>query len=167
MYEWEKAFYPKEEKPLTMDECRALVARVWADYRPESRLPTVGASHAGGNHWEPWSRTIALGHWGRQTGVVLHETAHSLLDSTEWHGPKFAALLIDLFDRYAGADRVAMRKAGIEQRPRRVHFAKSAEVPQPKSRAYMKWHREHAVLVAARKAAEEVQAAHLALRPVG
>lgn len=115
------------EDEMSMAECAALVARVWADYRPEVlRLPTVtpgsGARMASG-----WRDRINLPRWARQPAVILHEVAHSLqplvrwiepdgttylpdgttylpdggeVVSLPWHGPEFVRLFIELLVRY-------------------------------------------------------------------
>lgn len=132
VYAWENTIPEKElHGDWTLEQCRALVDRVWADYRPGQRSPEVrpgfGHRNATGSRY-----TIQLPLWSRQPIVVLHETAHSLLPINSTHGPDFATLLLDLMARYAGVDKGAARKLGIEHKPRRVHFAPAAKVPQPK-----------------------------------
>lgn len=144
LYSWERSL-PQwtGHGTLTLDECKALIARVWADYRPGATPPTVtdgrAARSARGSSW-----SIKLPRWSRSPMVVLHETAHGLtMTQDDWHGPVFATLCLELWARYVpGFDKVAARKAGIAQRPRRVHFATVAACPRPVSRAYKAWETE-------------------------
>jgi len=164
LYAWERALIgmPDRTREMTLDECAALVARVWSEYRPGDEPPRItdgrGARIARGARY-----SLKLPRWARRPGTVLHETAHSLMprDGEAAHGPEFATLLLDLLTRYVGIDRAAARKAGIEQRPRRVHFAPAAKVPQRRSREYMRW---HARVVEARKAYAQARATYDAIQ---
>ena len=156
VYAWEgtvKARWPGEAMPL--DECRALVARVWGDYSPGVAPPQV--TDGRGTRWARGSRRrVNLPRWARTPIVVLHETAHSLSPTGPWHGPEFATLVIELWARYTKIPKAEARRVGIQQRPRRVHFARLADVPKPRSRAYRKWSRERS---AARTRLHELEAA--------
>ncbi len=73
--------------------------------------------------------------WARNKPVVLHETAHAILDfhtgrQFASHGPEFATLLLDLFARYAKAEKGKARQMGIRQKPRRVRFATAAALDE-------------------------------------
>jgi hypothetical protein len=64
--------------------------------------------------------------------VVLHETAHSILlrhsSQDDGHGKVFAALVLELWARFAGVPKGAARTAGVHQKPRRVRFATKVEL---------------------------------------
>lgn len=127
VYAWEDAVkkaYPGAAKEISLDECKALVAEVWTDYRPGERPPEVsdgrGTRLAKGGRWR-----INLPRWARSKIVVLHETAHSLRRNLDepWHGREFATLLLDLWEHYAGIPVGPVKSLGVHQRPRRVRFA--------------------------------------------
>lgn len=165
IYRWERALpggMPDTSRELSLDECRALVARVWDEYRPGDAPPRISDGR-GTRIARGGSTGLNLPRWARRPLTVLHEVAHSLMPNRDEgaHGPEFATLLLDLLTRYAGVDRVAARKAGIEQRPRRVHFAPGSAVPQRRSREYMRW---HARLLEARKAYAQARANYDAIQ---
>jgi len=142
VYLWENLIrqqYPESDGVLALDQCKELVARVWCDYRPGHQPPTVhdgrGTRKARGGRWE-----INLPVWARRRLIVLHEIAHSLQTGGPWHGPHFATLALDLWEHYARVPREA-RKIGIHLKPRRVHFAVAADIPQKKSAAWLRWNR--------------------------
>lgn len=163
VYAWERELPQWESRgDLSLDECRALVARVWADYRPGGTPPPIhdgrGRRKAAGASYGLW-----LPRWSRSPMVVLHEAAHALHDDPDnWHGPVFATLCLDLWARYvpgfdkaaARAAGVAARAAGVAQRPRRVHFAPVAACPRPVSRAYRQWEAQRRELAHALRAHE-------------
>ncbi len=144
VYNWEQGLrvaFPSPE--LTLAECAELVGRVWRDYRPDSEPPKVldgrGRRNACGSRWE-----IRLPRWARVPLVVLHETAHALLDGKGFvsHGREFATLALELWNRYAGIPRAVARAAAIRQKPRRVRFAAAAAVPKRPCRAWVAWRQE-------------------------
>ena len=168
VYRWERSLPQYEEHgSMSLRECEALVARVWADYRPGRSVPTIGDGRRTRRGLAyTWDNRMSLPRWARSPLVVLHESAHLLLPSDEKHGPAFATLCLELWARYIdGFDKVAARKAGIAQRPRRVHFATASATPQPKSRAYREWQKELARLHAAESAASQARRAHELTRP--
>lgn len=146
VYAWDSALEARWPESLgttlSLAECRALVERVWRDYHGTISPPEVTDGRmrrsAAGSHYR-----IALPRSGRSVETVLHELAHAILDETsvtnDKHGPRFATLSLELFARYGGVDKAVARKMAIEQRPRRVHFAKIADVPKPLSREYRVW----------------------------
>jgi hypothetical protein len=106
------------DNEMSLDECAALIAKVWAAYRPTHRLPKVTPGHMA-RQATGCSYRIDLPRWARQPLVVLHETAHSILPlvrwderdsahlpdggtikSVAWHGPEFVRLYIELLVRY-------------------------------------------------------------------
>ena len=149
VYAWERTLPQWDNHgTLSLDECEALVAKVWADYRPGSTPPPIGDGRgrrsAGG---APWG--IFLPRWSRSPMVVLHEAAHAMT-LKDLHGPIFATLCLELWSRYVpGFDKVAARRAGIAQRPRRVHFEAVAACPRPVSRTFTAWAQEGRLLARA------------------
>ncbi len=122
---------PKKSKTgLPLEGCEALVHRVWADLMPiGARVPYLKdgrgrLSACGGRHY------ISLPRWFRYPIIVLHETAHAILDWHEnkcsvcfaWHGPEFASLFLELLELYASVDAKSARALGESQKPRRVRF---------------------------------------------
>jgi hypothetical protein len=113
----ETTFYRQRiriDEEMTLDECSALIERVWAAYRPNvTRLPTVTPGH-NARRATGWRDRIDLPRWARQPAVILHEVAHSLqppvrwvegepgehLVPVAWHGPEFVRLYIELLVRY-------------------------------------------------------------------
>lgn len=163
VYSWGWALDTNE--PMTLAECRALVERVWADYRPGKRAPEVTDGRGTRRGYAYGPGRISLPIAVRKPVYVLHEAAHTLLPQAELHGPRFATLMLILIARYARIDKAVARKAGIEQRPRRVHFAPESEVPQPSSREYRRWATEREVLRLRAADAERALHAHDRLRP--
>ncbi len=145
VYDWQNELvnlYPRlAERLETLQECTALIAQVWNDYRPGSDLPLLtdgrGTSIARGSRWR-----ISLPMWARTRKTVLHEIAHSMTTERPAHGRAYARLLMELFERYAGVQLSAARRLGVEQRPRRVHFAPVAAAPKPVTRAWKAWKAE-------------------------
>ena len=133
VYSWERALRgARGDRQMTLDECRALVSRVWRSYLGAwAPMPEIkdgrGRRSACGSRWE-----ISLPTWARTPLVVLHETAHALLDfrcaSDPWHGALFASLTLELWARYAKVGKGAARAAAVKQRPRRVRFAPKREL---------------------------------------
>lgn len=165
VYAWERALPQWVSRgEMTLAECRALVARVWEDYRPGAQRPDVVDGR--GTRWARGGRSrISLPLWSRSALVVLHETAHSLTTDNSHHGPDFARLCLDLFERYGGVDRREAIKIAQEQKPRQVHFALAGATPQRASRAYAAWAKERAVLTKAANDATAALRAHVAMRP--
>lgn len=145
VYDWQSELSARylrliEDLP-TLQECAALIAQVWDDYRPGSNYPLLadgrGTRLARGSRWK-----ISLPAWARTRKTVLHEIAHSLTTDGPAHGREFARLLMELFERYAGVPLSEARRLGVEQRPRRVHFAPLAASPKPVTRAWKAWKTE-------------------------
>lgn len=144
VYRWGHAVaekYPDLKTPMSLDDCEALVRRVWSDYRLGETPPVVtdgrGRRHAWGDR-----HRIKLPIWARTTHVVLHEITHSLLPDMNSHGPAFARLFLELLVRYGDAGAKDVRALGVHQRPRRVRFAPAESVPKPRSREWKAWREE-------------------------
>ena len=133
LYAWEHRVFqafPALNRRLSLAECRDYLGRVWHDYRPGTEPPTLtdgrGRRSACGSRWR-----IALPVWARKPGVLLHETAHALLDGhPEPHGPEFARLFLEMMVHYEGAAAAEIRTLAVHQRPRRVRFAVAADCPK-------------------------------------
>jgi hypothetical protein len=136
-YEWLATICGDEVVPL--DDCTALVHRVWRDYEAHGRKPPVVRSGRGGTaRAESWR--ITLPRITRKRWIVLHEVCHSIILSSPrpelreaaYHGPEFIRLYVDLLARYrglrAGTVRSSLRTAGLP-------VARSLTVPRPLSRA--------------------------------
>lgn len=135
LYAWEHQIlvaFPALSRKLTLDECRAYLLQVWQDYRPDTLPPEItdgrGRRNACGSR-----RRIALPVWARKPGVLLHETAHALLDGCSpepWHGPTFARLFFEMIVHYERVPAAEIRRLAVHQKPRRVWFAEAADCPK-------------------------------------
>jgi hypothetical protein len=155
--------FPELAEELSLQECAELVDKVWYDYVVYYKAPRVkdgrGRRRAYGSIWD-----IALPRWTRTVFYVFHEVAHSIISinnlppsirglpagaqklwvqsgyrNVESHGREYASLLLELLGQYGGVDMVQARKMGINQKPRRVHFAPANACPRPLSREYKSW----------------------------
>lgn len=140
-YAWEKKVgedFPEAKRIMTLDECKALVERVWDDYHPGKKPPHVkdgrGTRKARGSRWE-----INLPQWARYPLIVLHEVAHSLQEIQPWHGLEFARLVMDLWCHYLDLPKVQVRLLGTTQKPRRVRFASLAASVRKPRQEWLKW----------------------------
>ena len=119
VYAWENEVLKPQRGELTFDECRELVRRVWAAYRPGERPPTL-ADGRGTRHGFGSRQRINLPLFTRNRPYVLHKTAHSLLSGTglAWHGPAWLRLYVELLARLASFQRAALlasaRAAGLK-----------------------------------------------------
>ena len=149
VYDWENKILNLANQTngasMTLEECVALVERVWADYHPNVKPPIVldgrGRRRACGGRWK-----IKLPRWSRKPIVVLHETAHALQRQQPWHGPEFARLVLELWVRYAGVPKAMARSLGVNQKPRRVRFMSPGKVPQPVTHEWKAWWKKMAAL---------------------
>ncbi|MDE2745016.1 MAG: hypothetical protein OXI41_03380 [Chloroflexota bacterium] len=127
VYEWERARLQLDGADgvmLELGEAQALVDAVYRDYFPNRpRPPRVIRSDSDETHYDGSRRTIQLAGWAMTLDVVLHETAHALIDSAgvddPGHGGRYLALLLELWQRYLpivdkGAARAAALAAGLE-----------------------------------------------------
>ena len=82
-------------QPLSLDQCRALAHKYNATVLVKDGR---GRRHAGASYED---NLITLPRWSRQTSIVLHEVAHTLVDSQYYphHGAEFAGVLIGLLSR--------------------------------------------------------------------
>lgn len=167
VYRWEndlrRRFPRMAERLDDLGACAALVAEVWEDYRPGTSPPALkdgrGRRSAYGTR-----HAIGLPVWSRTRGIVLHEVAHSLVEGVP-HGRPFARLLAELLERYCGVPIGEALRAGREQRPRRVWFAKVAACPKPAGRAVREWNAERSRLQRIAREAQDALRAHELTRP--
>ena len=80
---------------LSLDQCRVLAHKYNATVAVKDGR---GRRHAGASYED---NLITLPRWSRQTSIVLHEVAHTLVDSQYYphHGADFAGVLIGLLSR--------------------------------------------------------------------
>jgi len=80
---------------LSLDQCRALAHKYNATVLVKDGR---GRRHAGASYED---NLITLPRWSRQTTIVLHEVAHTLVDSQYYpdHGAEFVGVLIGLLSR--------------------------------------------------------------------
>jgi len=136
VYRWEQVIrdrFPEACTPMTLEECRALVNRVWYEYVALGPAPLIkdgrGCKCAWGSRW-----FITLPCWARNPIVVLHELAHAILDYYSYkdaiHGPVFATFVLDLWATHTDIPEVVVRRMGETQMPRRVRFAELGTMPR-------------------------------------
>ena len=64
----------------------------------------------------------------RKVPEILHAVAHLILGH-DLHTREFCTLMLRLWEDYLGLDRLALRRVGAKQRPRRVWFAPQHALP--------------------------------------
>lgn len=147
VYKWERRVAKEEGVPsfgnrlLTLPQCEVLIRRIWGDYCSPLIPPPRIADGRGTRHPRGCAAWVNLPVRGRSPIVVVHEVTHALQDiASIWpdrterrpgHGRGFAALFLDLLSSYLHFDSVRMRRMGIDQKPRRVHFAPLRSIPAP------------------------------------
>ena len=96
-YRFEEAVIQRHplNQPLSLDQCRALAHKYNATVLVKDGR---GRRHAGASYED---NLITLPRWSRQTSIVLHEVANTLVDSQYYphHGAEFAGVLIGLLSR--------------------------------------------------------------------
>ena len=94
LYRFEEAVLEKHflNRMLSLRECGTLARK----YNPKIDVRDGrGRRHAGASYED---NLITLPRWSRQTVIVLHEVAHTLVDDQKfpYHGAEFVGLLIGL-----------------------------------------------------------------------
>ena len=134
LYDWEHGMFPAEiEGTMPEDEIRHLIFRICEDYQVP-QVPMIFNAHRSRtsvfigrpeegpmmmwnhNRQREMSVAIEIGatDWHRRASVVCHEAAHYIVARQYgWrrvaaHGPEFAAVAIDIWERYMGANRETM-----------------------------------------------------------
>jgi hypothetical protein len=120
VYRWEADHVlPHDRKLMSLDACRALVGRVFAERQgPDQKPPRVedgrGRRHAAGSR-----DVIKLPRWARTRPIVLHECAHGL--ALDGHGPDFVRAYVELLVDFLGFERADLERslvgAGIRISP--------------------------------------------------
>lgn len=112
VYLWERAARGASmfQELMDLDECQAMVERVWPAERGRYGRANVPAPelqrvHRGQRAAIAYAtaHAISLPRWARNPWVLLHELAHLLADGDR-HGPRFVGVLIGLAARWMGAD---------------------------------------------------------------
>ena len=126
-YQWERNRLQRDggsEIQLEIQEAQSVVDAIWDDYftvRPNP--PRVLRSHDGGTRYNSSTHRIYLADWAMTLDVVLHETAHALMQHASvadpGHGERYTALLLALWERYlpivdVDAARAAAQAEGLE-----------------------------------------------------
>ena len=126
-YQWENARLREDGSDgirLEIQEAQSVVDAIWDDYftvRPNP--PRVLRSHDGGTRYNSSTHRIHLADWAMTLDVVLHETAHALMQRASvadpGHGERYIALLLALWERYlpivdVAAARAAAQAEGLE-----------------------------------------------------
>jgi len=143
VYRWGWAVFPEASgEILGLDACRALVARVWGDYRGETADPPEvtdgrGSPRGRASRWE-----VHLPRFARRPSHILHELAHSLEPGGVAHGPEFARLLAELWVRYGGVPRRTVIAAARAQRVRLAPLAAIEGPISPRERVLRREVRE-------------------------
>lgn len=136
VYRWERLAVDDwpvgihQEPVLTLDECQALVNRIYRlngprfpkghfmAGKPRWGIPKV--KHSRGTWAWGGSRWIKLPPWARDPKVVCHEAAHGLVEG-DHHGPYYVRVYIELLARYCGKDRAGLlasaKEAGVKVAP--------------------------------------------------
>lgn len=141
------------DNEMSLDECSALIAKIWAAYRPAHLLPRVTPGHMARQATGDCYR-IDLPRWARQPLVVIHETAHSLqpiiqlqrvardgahlpggtvLAASAWHGPEFVRLYIELLVRYYAPARGMRGELLRSARAARIKVGRLQDCLKPKT----------------------------------
>ena len=109
VYAWEfKQFPQMKSGGMTLDECKALAARMWG-----ARVIVKdgrGRRNACAFTSAPRAK-IALPRWARTKEVVAHEVAHLLNDSGAAHGGIFMGEFITLLAEHCGHDKAALTES--------------------------------------------------------
>src|SRR6266508_2632211 len=152
VYAWERTVSNDEQgAEMSLEECAVMIRRALSWYGL-SGLPRIkdgrGTRLARGS-----DRAINLPRWARRPRSVLHEAAHSVVESFStqaarsdsnprsarpaWHGPEFVTVYIDILERTKIGRGVVLRRSA---RTAGVNLARRQTVPQMLGlRAVTKW----------------------------
>lgn len=146
VYRWDEQLAAKTCKTafesssvLSLDECQALICRVWSRFGQTTRYPTVrdGRGRRSGCY-VPWCNVIKLPRFARRPVYVCHEVTHGLMNFANGvrrgelpaHGREFARLAMDVYNQVLGIELTTLRRVGMQLEPRRVHFATLARMKE-------------------------------------
>ena len=105
-WEWRQALAASvHDIRLTLAEAQTIANAIFRDYYPTwPRPPTVVASRDGRSYYEGRTRRIHLTVEGQSLLSVVHEVGHALVHTAALrdagHGDQFAALVLELWERY-------------------------------------------------------------------
>ena len=101
VYAWEKEalnlFDPAQWPEITLDECKALIQKVFA---AKGLIPPAVKDGRGSSKARGGPDRINLPKWARTKVIVLHECAHGI-NIKDAHGPAWVKEYIDLLGQYA------------------------------------------------------------------
>ncbi len=126
VYAAEKAAFSEWAARLTLEQCEAYVAKVWArvwdaDFPTSNRgsQPPTVKDGRGTRRALSYGGTIGLPRWARKEWVILHELAHELTARKfAGHGPEYVACYLQLVEIFLGFEQ--REKLGAEFLKRRV-----------------------------------------------
>ena len=128
VYRWEKSLagVTVHAESMTLEQCRDLIGKVWRRYA-YGPMPNVADGRGTRKAYGSKSR-ISLPRWSRNPTVVLHETAHALVQlhlgkKVAGHGPEFARVFLGLLEEYMDVSGSKAHHKGVMQEPRRVRFS--------------------------------------------
>lgn len=139
VYDWERAHVPGHDDGMDattrmpLEECRALVESVAADY---NLTPPVVKDGRGRRNAIGGQTTISLPLWARCVPIVLHEVAHTILlqkgqYGAAYHGPDFMRVFLDLLEKYA---KLPLRELRSSAAKAGLRVAPAASCPCPMTR---------------------------------
>ena len=123
VYKWENKHLPFIGEELSLDQCEQLVHQALAWWLRDSKpsMPLI-KSGRGTRIARGGSRIINLPRWSRNYGVVLHETAHCLIERMGHgkvdggHGPYFMRTYVELLGHFLRMDKPDLiRKAKADK----------------------------------------------------
>lgn len=105
VYAWENKYvHPHDNLQLTFEQCCDLVDFVWSQlgYNNPPKVKKARRNRKRCSTGYRLEITLLEHHY--KTSVVLHELAHSILETGEGsgdgHGPEFVATYVDLLERF-------------------------------------------------------------------
>lgn len=134
LYKWEREVPMNEQVrlPISLEQCRTLVEKVYEDYGIEAPKVTDGR---GCRTARGSLREVKLPEWARTPWTVLHECAHGLVEKCHpWapgHGPEFVRVYVTLLDQYYDVPATALV---LSARSKGIMVAKMGTLPKRLSR---------------------------------
>ncbi len=119
VYHWEQTylFKLKTNTSLSLTSCEKIITDVCL--ARNIRVPTIKDGRGRKTACACYS-SVSLPRWARNKVITLHEVTHTILDNgvRAWHGPEFAALFIELLDKYNVSHRkqsvACAKKCGVK-----------------------------------------------------
>lgn len=147
VYAWERrvGLVGNSHPKISLEECRALVEKLWVGYMGSSKnMPTVTDGRGRRSAcYSPSDNSLRLPVWSRQEGVVAHEVAHAIVDwkiVRAWnqnrkhaaHGPEFVRVFCELAVAFQGWDPKVLLE-GLTSGKRNVRISAPCELPWRRS----------------------------------